>query len=351
MKVKLDLIQLLRGCAAIIVVLCHINASTIFYLNTTWLSGIFAPGWVGVDFFFVLSGFIIFFAHHIDLQNRNNIKIFFKKRFIRIFPIYWAAASIYLLFLIIAGKINFSTDYVYIIKSYLLLPQANMPFLWVAWSLIFECLFYLIFGIGIYFGLKIMKYVLFSWLLLIFISQFFTLPISNLFVFNNYILEFLVGCIISYQFVYHKAKYTFNPMILIFAGIIFFLIMWFISLTTSFGGKTSLESRIVYGLASALLIFGVALYNSRKDIKVPNFLLLLGNASYSLYLIHQIVLGIAYKVSSPFLKTHENFISAFGFIVAVVAVCVGVLFHLIVEKKIIGMLNRLMLPGRNAVLT
>lgn len=310
------------------------------------MGGVFSPGWVGVDFFFVLSGFIIFFAHHTDLQDKKNVKVFFKKRFIRIFPIYWIAASIYLFFLIVGGRVNLIVDYFFIIKSYLLIPQWKPPFLWIAWSLIYECLFYLIFGMGIKIGLKIVKYLLYLWAFIIFISCVFVLPISNLLVFNNYILEFFLGCIIGYQFVYHREKYSVNPMILIYVGFALLIGMWTVTLTTSFGSKGSLESRVFYGGASALIIFGAALYNSKKQIKMRAFLLLLGDASYSLYLIHLIVLGVAYKISSPFLRMNESFVSLFGIIVAFLALFAGVLFHLVIEKRIINLMNKWMLPKR-----
>ena len=88
MKTKLDSIQMLRGIFASIVVLHHITAATIFYVNNNWMGGIFRVGWFGVDFFFVLSGFIMVFMHKNDLINRTNIRKFYLKRFIRIYPIY-----------------------------------------------------------------------------------------------------------------------------------------------------------------------------------------------------------------------------------------------------------------------
>lgn len=50
---NLGIIQLLRGFAALFVVLQHVSASTNFYLNTSEFNNVFEAGWFGVDFFFI----------------------------------------------------------------------------------------------------------------------------------------------------------------------------------------------------------------------------------------------------------------------------------------------------------
>jgi peptidoglycan/LPS O-acetylase OafA/YrhL len=46
-------------------------------------------GRCGVDFFFILSGVVIFMAHSNDLSKPSRIRPFLWKRFRRIYPIYW----------------------------------------------------------------------------------------------------------------------------------------------------------------------------------------------------------------------------------------------------------------------
>jgi len=48
-------LQIFRGIAAILVLLAHAN----LLIDRNIFRGMFIPGWSGVDFFFVLSGFII----------------------------------------------------------------------------------------------------------------------------------------------------------------------------------------------------------------------------------------------------------------------------------------------------
>ena len=86
-KKKLEIIQASRGIAALLVVLFHVTELSQQKLNQNFLSGLFAFGGSGVDFFFVLSGFIILFAHRADIGQKKKLKNFVIKRAIRVYPL------------------------------------------------------------------------------------------------------------------------------------------------------------------------------------------------------------------------------------------------------------------------
>ena len=88
-KNKLELIQALRGLAALLVVMFHTTELNHKNFQQEFLFNIFAFGSSGVDFFFVLSGFIIYFIHRFDVGQRNKLKPFLLKRLIRVYPMYW----------------------------------------------------------------------------------------------------------------------------------------------------------------------------------------------------------------------------------------------------------------------
>ena len=86
---KLALIQLFRGLASIVVLLYHSSTLYATNLNYAILDNTFKFGKAGVDFFFVLSGLIIYTVHKKDVGIKRNFVYFISKRFIRIYPLYW----------------------------------------------------------------------------------------------------------------------------------------------------------------------------------------------------------------------------------------------------------------------
>src|SRR5205823_13541637 len=119
---KLAWLQIFRGFAAVLVVIHHVTGSTDFYLHSSFLGGLFTVGWLGVDFFFVLSGFIITYIHYGDIGNRSTLKAYATKRFLRIYPIYWIVALLAIIPFI-------KSDWLFLLKSTLLLPQLKEPYL------------------------------------------------------------------------------------------------------------------------------------------------------------------------------------------------------------------------------
>jgi len=350
---QLRLIQASRGVAALLVIIHHISNATKDYFKFELLNDIFSVGWSGVDFFFVLSGFIMIFIHYNDLRYKSNVDYFFVKRFVRIYPIYWVLASISLVFYLFSGKTE-GWGFIYILKSYLLIYQDQQPFLAVAWSLTYEVFFYLVFGIGIFLGLKTMKIVLPLWfiaILAINIMHIGNLPQLIEFCFNGYIIDFLLGCATGYIFHFGKKLTPYRSYVL-FSGLLLFIIMFFVSLTTSWGSRLALETRLMYGIACSFIILGAALIDATGNFKTPRLFLLLGDSSYILYLVHPLVLATIYKIS--FNKTVFGYLQTFNLgllsiVIALVAfvasIGIGIGLHLTVETKLLNLLNPF-LPSR-----
>ena len=94
--VKIRSIELLRGLAALSVAVAH--ADSLFGGNKDlpfgrWHS--FAmPGTAGVEFFFVLSGFVMALAHGHEIAHGGHVGRFLWKRFCRIYPLYWVVLAV-----------------------------------------------------------------------------------------------------------------------------------------------------------------------------------------------------------------------------------------------------------------
>src|SRR5690349_6810235 len=181
MREQLKYVQILRGFAAMAVVLFHLDGFTLSYLNHSLFH--FSYGIMGIDFFFVLTGFIITYIHLKETQHHGSVKKFLLKRFVRVYPLYWVV-----LVLIIGLEspefydkptlitaINPATPegLVNIIKNIVLfpLPDSSMP-VGLAWGLSHAIAFYLLFALGIKLGWGATKIILAIWLTTVLLYSF-----------------------------------------------------------------------------------------------------------------------------------------------------------------------------------
>ena len=144
MEKRLLSIQAARGIAALLVVFYHAGRMIALpqYTGYIPLSGFFNSGHAGVDFFFVLSGFIIYFIHHKDIGRADRLQRYAWRRATRIYPIYWIVTVLVLVASMVHPE---KLDIAHIAKSLFLFPENADPIVGVAWTLKHEMLFYLMF--------------------------------------------------------------------------------------------------------------------------------------------------------------------------------------------------------------
>lgn len=131
-ELHFDSIQALRGLAALFVVFQHVR-----FLNF---------GAFGVDIFFCISGFMIMFT------TEKSTKYFFRKRLVRILPLYYLMTlGTYLSLLLFPSMFQQTRhDFSYLVKSLLFIPfdigsGAIQPLVRIGWTINCEMLFYLLF--------------------------------------------------------------------------------------------------------------------------------------------------------------------------------------------------------------
>src|SRR6185437_9011418 len=92
-------IQSARGFAALAVTLFHAvhGISLDQYVGYAPFKWFFSFAHSGVVFFFVLSGFIIYFAHHADIGQPSALPRYVWRRVTRIYPIYWVITGFVIL--------------------------------------------------------------------------------------------------------------------------------------------------------------------------------------------------------------------------------------------------------------
>jgi len=93
---KIGTLEVGRGIAAFLVVLDDAGylVAENRYFGQDAFGGLLLDGHVGVDFFFVLSGFIIATVHLPDIGDRTRLGHYAGRRFFRIMPPYWMILSV-----------------------------------------------------------------------------------------------------------------------------------------------------------------------------------------------------------------------------------------------------------------
>ena len=292
-KKIINSIQFLRGFAALAVVVHHTGGYVKRYFEPTLLFGDkFSIGFAGVDLFFVISGFIIHFTSKNYLNNPSKLKEYLKKRFIRVYPIYWIITTILFvsswLIVEILDKNIFSIGYpntlIAYIQTYLLIPLhfAINP---VTWTLSYELFFYLCFAILI---ISKRLWIIPALILAVsFYNIFINIPeIVEVklnyfnFIFSGYNFEFMFGFLIYPLHEKIKLSNIISVILLIISILIIALFGYDI------GDYDSYNRVLTFGLPSGLILLSLLNLENNNAISFPKITLTLGDASYALYLIH-----------------------------------------------------------------
>jgi peptidoglycan/LPS O-acetylase OafA/YrhL len=194
---KFGSVQVLRAIAANIVVLSHLSIIETKYsggFNILPVS-IFGPGGLGrlgVDLFFMISGFIMATLY----QEQKAPLTFLWNRITRIYPIYWFYTALVLAVAAVApGAVNSSYDQSpSILKSLALWPDRAQPWLGVGWSLIHEMYFYIVIAVLMFFRLNL-ALGLICWAAIVALSPPSLIPETAI-IFSPLTYEFIAGAFI-----------------------------------------------------------------------------------------------------------------------------------------------------------
>ena len=280
---KYRTLQAGRGLAALIVACYHATKLSERLFGWTYAGGFFNFGFSGVDFFFVLSGFIIYYVHHNDIGLKQRLKTYLFKRFARVVPIYWFWTLIFVPFFYLFPNLGegFERTLGGLLSSLFFLHEHHSPIIRAGWSLNFEVYFYLMFAVGIFVGPRLAKIGLISWAAIIVISNFFLeVPYDDIF-FSSFHLEFILGLTAGYVVTQGFEKYA---TIFLYSGALLFILGAYFSTKLFIFGQFDLP--LFFGIPSAMIIYGACVLERKGRLRTPEFLVSLGNASYSIYLTH-----------------------------------------------------------------
>jgi len=332
-------IQAGRGIAALLVVFYHAGRmlSLPQYVGHIPLGNVFSFGHAGVDFFFVLSGFIITYVHHGDVGRPDRLSRFAWRRLTRIYPIYWVVTAVVVLLALLSHDETQNLRLDQIVPSLMLLPYEGGPLLGVAWTLEHEMLFYLAFALAILWR-PVGVALVFASLMLVAAGQFGLLSgYLSEFLAAPYHLEFLMGILSALAVLRFRFPL---PRILAAVGIVAFVAAG-LGENANLFAAAGIVSVFLFGLSSAAIIIGAATAERLGTLRVGAIGALLGAASYSIYLTHTVTIGLTAHVMARL-----GIISPIpDWLMLLMAVCAaiagGLAFHWIVERPLGVALRRL----------
>ncbi|WP_223799771.1 acyltransferase family protein [Sphingomonas nostoxanthinifaciens] len=328
---RLDWVEVGRGLAALGVVIAH--------YNPTPNSGLFVLGRdlgsYAVEFFFTLSGFIIFFVHGRELGQPEALGRYGWRRLCRVLPTYWIMLAAALVFnqTIQNPSARIHLNVVELLRQTFLIPNTDL-LIGPAWTLRHELLFYAMFALIIVsrrFGLAIFA----AWMVACLANLvIFGLPPGQIWTpegifFHHYNLDFACGMAIALA-----ARRPILPALTAIAGAIGIVLCGL--------SATLLPHAVLVNVLGHKALFcgilGLLVLLSRRGVEAPGWGVRLGAMSYALYISH-ITVGVAFNGALKHLHVREAIPIGLLFAIDIaVAVTFAGLFFSVVEKP---MLKRL----------
>jgi exopolysaccharide production protein ExoZ len=349
-------IQYLRGIAAVSVIYFHTGVNS---ANLAWPSYIPRDfGKAGVDVFFVISGFIMVF---VTSTRETSPRAFLLRRIIRVVPLYWFFTLLIIFDGLIypAAMLNNAIAWPHIFLSLLFIPHINPitgstePFFKLGWTLIYEMYFYAVFALLLLVRPISKRMILMVvWAAGAALVFELTKPVHAIpLVYTNpIILEFVLGALIGHAYVNGKLRRfssTFGWLLVVSsAAVIIF---------TPFPDDAEFMYRsimrpIIYGIPAALIVCGLLGVDSSGGLRKLPWLMLIGDASYSIYLSHTTTLTM-FRVITRVLHVPVQNPSVGATLVLAAVVCaifMGIVVFRYVELPLMSRLKRLLDRNRAA---
>jgi peptidoglycan/LPS O-acetylase OafA/YrhL len=319
MNKKIESIQMMRGIAALSVVICHLRI-------------IGSAGYFGVDLFFCISGFIMMFI------TEKSCVGFLKKRFLRICPLYYLLTIGAFAMAFIAPQLLRSPDRGFdtLLRSFFFIcgdkPGAlteSTLVVGVGWTLCYEMLFYLLFFAAFTISHKNRHYITTVFLGIIVLIGVIVKPENQYFAFYTrpVLLEFALG-MFAYKILYRRSQCNTTQRNITRYSLLLVAILIYASL---FVWSIKVDRLFAAGIPT--FIFFLLIFRALQDKKVAKFLVVLGNISYSLYLTHTFVITAFARLIMPTDK--PNFSSIVACVIATgLAIGVAYVSWYLIENKL-----------------
>lgn len=301
---RISTIDGLRGYLAIGVFFTHYIINYNWHITGLW--EITQQNWINnisensVYFFFIITGYL--FSNKI-LNNNFQIKVFLVNRFFRLAPLYYSIVflMVFVVFLKTGFQLNEPLYYLFIrVFKWILFLQSNLNgfsntsviVAGVTWTLMYEWIFYFSLPVFLYLLRKNKLILLIFISIILFLSFFnFHLNIFHLSVKMELFVLFFIGFLVAkIRNIIKNNKFYFNN---ISFSIINFITLYI--LITQFDTSLSVLQYILLFFCFCTIVLG----NSFFGILNLIFSRFLGEISYSIYLVHGVVMYIIFSILFP----------------------------------------------------
>ena len=330
-------IQYLRAVAALAIVLFHMDLQ----LSRMGYDG-YWPHFLaaGVDVFFVISGFIMWIT---TWDRPADTAGFYWRRLVRIVPVYWVLTGLAVLAALVspAAMQSGTLDPRHVVASLLFLPARHpvlnqlVPVLVPGWTLNYEMFFYVLFGLALplpppgrvlALGGTLGGLALAGWLAGAepdSVPGFYT---------DGIMLEFAVGAGLGFLFT-REGRLPWPAALACLGG-------GTLALVVAGEGARDLPRALVLGLPALLIVAGAVTAEAARPVRSLALPRLLGDASYSIYLSHGIMLS---AVGQAWRRLHLDALpggwAGFGAMAVLVTAVVGVALYWGVERPAMALLR------------
>jgi peptidoglycan/LPS O-acetylase OafA/YrhL len=355
---RLESIQALRGLATIAVLADHIALEIHRHSAELPDSRITAlgAGRAGVDVFFVISGFVMVYIAAAHFGSPTESRRFILKRLARVVPVYWFYTTLMLAAVLFLPSLLRHTRITlpYTLASYLFFPfpqpgtAQTSPLLELGWTLNYEVYFYLLFALAMLLPRRAGFSLLAAWFVAAVVAGcFIDRPPAVEYWTRPIILDFLAGIGIGLAFRKGMRISRVAALTVAAAGVI-----WLVGVTHLGGDKSRIPAS---GIPAPLFVIAATLKRGERRRTVPGlpwrFLLLLGDASYSLYLSHMFVVRAA-TAATPARAFALPYLPFYYLVVIAAAVAVALLSYRVIELPIKAKLERRLVsrnPARRGI--
>ncbi len=348
MNRKLISVQYLRALAAVAVVVSHSSNSLLGHEGHLLNLDL---GAYGVDIFFVLSGFIMFYTSF-DLGMRPGVFLF--KRLIRIVPLYFIlSTAMYLM--VIASPHSFnreSPDLLAYVASICFIPHWNPrshdlePLIGQGWTLNYEMFFYVLFALSLHIRHRFSSFAVLPVIAaLVCLGQLHPVRTPIYLTYTDpLMLEFCLGLVVAAAFKAPQSRsLTWPALLFATLGVATGYLYLF---HAELHGLPALRPFMI-GFPCALLVIVAVAFERLELLPTWSFLVLLGDASYSLYLVHGFIMGFGQRLWHRFFALNSAYShAAYIAFILLVSVAVAIPIYRYVE---VSTGRRLTLAWQNAL--